>query len=183
MANSNTRAKILDLVQILTGVAVFIGLGLVVIELRQSHDLAEAQLVTDTYAEYFAFVRQQMGENPTPILTKGCLQPGELTQSEMATVMTIVDYRYDAIMRMRALERVGDFGIDWQSTARRNLQFILGTPIGMVDFQSFKNDPNRWDPQIVEIAEELIAKNELFSCSDLYEQWERGLRDLVGNES
>ena len=71
-----------DWVQILTGLALLIGLVLVVIEIRQSQTIALMEFTQAGYQEVFAFQRQRMGENPGPTLVKACLQPEQLTEEE-----------------------------------------------------------------------------------------------------
>jgi hypothetical protein len=167
-----------DGIQILTGLAILAGLVLVVIEMYQARMLATLQLTQDGYAEHFAFQRQIMGENPAPILTKACLTPNELTDAEMTVVMAYYDYRYDSIVMYKVMaEIVGDDSL-WKRNSHFHLRAMLSTGPGRVEFETHKDDPTRWDPQIVDVAEAMIAGQTNLRCEELYEDWMSGLADL-----
>jgi hypothetical protein len=167
-----------DKIQIITGLAVLAGLMLVIIEMYQARVLATLQLTRDGYAENFAFKRQIMGENPAPILTKACLTPGELTETELTVVMAYYDYRYDVIVMYKNMAEIsGDHSL-WRSAAQTNLNIALSTAPGRVEFEAYKDDPRRWDPEIVAIAEAMIADQQVHRCETLYESWKVGLADL-----
>ena len=59
-----------DWVQIATGVALLVGLVLVVWELSQSRDVATAQLSSDGTDRYLQSAVPRMGENPAAALAK-----------------------------------------------------------------------------------------------------------------
>ena len=58
-----SRVSILDAVQAATGLAVLIGLGLVVFELRQAEQLARAELQSEGFSQLMESRRSQLSEN------------------------------------------------------------------------------------------------------------------------
>jgi len=82
----NKPSSLIDYVQIATGLAVVAGLILVVYELRLSREIAQAQLMDNTYLSILDDARQRLGENFSDIEAKACLTPELLTDGEMAAM-------------------------------------------------------------------------------------------------
>lgn len=75
--------KVLDWIQSLSAIAVLIGIGLVVVELRQSREIAQAQVFTSNNDATMQMLESIAGENPTGALSKACTQPQDLTDQDM----------------------------------------------------------------------------------------------------
>lgn len=78
--------KVADWVQIATGVALLVGLGLVVWELSQSRDVATAQLSSDGTDQYLQSVVVKMGENPAAAFVKACHDPQSLSDEDLVVL-------------------------------------------------------------------------------------------------
>ena len=169
--------KISDWIQIGTGLALLVGLILVVVELGQARVLATIQVTNDAYSDQFDFYRQLMGENPSTVLVKACLHPGELTEAEIAVAMASIDYRYDAIRRTKAITEIAGYESGWEGLAISNLRHILSTKLGRVEYDKFKDDPYRWEPEIAELAKGLIESGDIVPCEKMYDDWQSGLKD------
>jgi hypothetical protein len=70
-------------VQIVTGVAVVVGLVLVIVELRQVQTLSRAQLTSDAMIQRGNVQLAMAGENPDVALAKACIEPESLRPDEM----------------------------------------------------------------------------------------------------
>ena len=75
--------------QVITGIAVLIGLGLVVWELTQARALARAQLTSESYTVAIQTTTSLLGEDPLAAVAKACDRPNELTTQD-----TLVLKRY-----------------------------------------------------------------------------------------
>lgn len=165
--------RAIDLVQVLTSIAVIIGLGLVVWELQLSRTLTRAQIGSDHFAEQLANRRALLGENPVPAIVKACVSPKELTPAERTIALAHIDLSYDLISRMKILNEVGDFDIPWEEFAADGLRLILGTPIGRYDYETYRE--SRWDPDLWPIADQILENNEQVKCEGFWSEFEEWL--------
>ena len=74
--------KLSSWIQLATGIAVLIGLGLVIWELQQVKILARAQLTSDSAAINNSIHTAMLGEKAAATLAKACVNPEELTLHE-----------------------------------------------------------------------------------------------------
>jgi hypothetical protein len=84
MADDNTRLS--NWFQIISNVAIIVGLGLVIYELNQSKQLAYASMVDQRTARMSARYLAMMGEDPRATLTRAALYPSELVEEDAATL-------------------------------------------------------------------------------------------------
>lgn len=84
-------------VQVLTGIAVVVGVVLVIVELRQVQTLARAQLTSDTMIQRMNIELAAAGENPAVALSKACLDPESLRPDEMRALDA---YLYSRVLGM-----------------------------------------------------------------------------------
>ena len=71
-----------DWFQIFTNLGVILGLIVLVYQINQSHQQAEAQMVVESIQTSFASYQLVVGENPAPVLAKARSKPAELTFEE-----------------------------------------------------------------------------------------------------
>ena len=64
--------KLMNVIQITTGLAVLVGIGLVVWELRQTRQFMEFELVDRTFAEALETRRSEIGEDVMSSYAKAC---------------------------------------------------------------------------------------------------------------
>ena len=76
------ETKVADWIQLVTGLAVVIGIGLVIWELKQAQQIAEAQIAFDSYALAVEINDAIFGENAADVLAKACEAPTSLTSGE-----------------------------------------------------------------------------------------------------
>ena len=87
----NTTQTLTNWIQLATGVAVLIGLGLVIWELQQTREIAVAQQVDDSMSRYSNQLQAMMGEESARSLAKACDEPDSLTTEDMI----ILGYYYN----------------------------------------------------------------------------------------
>jgi len=164
-----------DWIQAVSAVAIVVGVILVVAEMRQNSDLMRTQLINEIISDHFAYDRQIMGENPSPTLIKACFHPEDLSEAELSVAAAAMDYRYDTVMRTKIIEESGDLGMPWRKGAEIHLRRLLETPLGRLDFEKNKDIAWYWDPEIVDIAEKILASPDFEDCTARYVAWKDGL--------
>jgi len=155
--NSNRTS---DLVHILTGAAVLIGLLLVFYELRQAKSLTLAELISQAYFEMLENDRTIMGENPSTALSKACYSPATLSREDLVILHAFYEGQMAQISRLRVLENIADFGVPWEGAALSFMMPVLATEHGKWWF----GENYQSDPKMAEIAENVEVKH----CQEYY---------------
>ncbi|MGK0223109.1 MAG: hypothetical protein ACI9ON_002352 [Limisphaerales bacterium] len=120
--------KLIAWVQILTGLTVILGLGLVVWELQQSRSVARAELTSagaDLVAQKYL---ADLGENPARTYAKACEDPQSLSSEELS----ILDAAYEftmvrAVRGYRIHQRTGLYE-EWSALADASFRRIATIP-------------------------------------------------------
>ena len=127
--------KLSDIAQLLAAIAVFIGLALVVYELRQTQTLAKAGIMASHWDQNLENHRAKLGENPAATLAKQCLPLTELTDAEREIVRASFDIRMSMVERTRLIEEIMQNGVPWEEYAYHHFRQALSTPMGQHDLQ------------------------------------------------
>ena len=72
--------------QIVSNIAIIVGLGLVVYELNQSKTLAHVQFVNDDFARLTDLQMALIGEDPREAFAKASLSPNDLTEQDVVAL-------------------------------------------------------------------------------------------------
>jgi len=121
-----------DWINAVSAAAILIGLMFVLVELRQSRDIAEAQLSAEVNSGLQTFNLAIFGETAAAIQAKACYQPTELTPADIE-VLTAVNRALLAQVRlMHGIQRHGllTVGSDFEEFARWMAGGYLGTTWG-----------------------------------------------------
>jgi hypothetical protein len=101
--------------QIISNVAIIVGLGLVIYELNQAKQLARAQFVIDNSGHLTNVRIATMGEDPRAALAKAALHPADLNESDAVAL----DAFYDSITlgwaSLRMSSQIADLDAPWQA--------------------------------------------------------------------
>jgi hypothetical protein len=81
-----TGRSIFDIVQIVTGLAVVAGLVVVILELRQAHEIARAEQTNEFRSKYDKLATAEMGEILPAALANACRSPQDLTDAEFVAL-------------------------------------------------------------------------------------------------
>ena len=122
--------ELTDYVHIATGIALAIGIVLVLIELWQAKQLTLAELSSQGFSEAMETARTTMGENPAPVIARSCVEPENLDASDLVVLSAYYQVETAMIDRLRILEVVAEFGVPWQQFARPILTSIASTEPG-----------------------------------------------------
>jgi hypothetical protein len=167
-------------IQMVTGVAVIIGLGLVVWELRQSRDATLSQLSS----EYWHFASQErvaiFGEDAANVLAKACHQPMELTESDLVILEQYYEGLIARIDRMMILrERGGFYGTDQWREAIPILDTLFMSQPGRAYWASVASS---WvNPEIYAAGNELLANWNQPMCNETHSVWMQAIKQLSAN--
>ncbi len=173
--------RLTNWIQILTGSAVLLGLGLVIWELRQSREVAIAQLTSEGYGIAMGRTISEMGENPGASLVKACEDPASLTSTELVVLNAFHKSLLNEVMRaFRIEQRSGLYEGTWKQIANGGFGGIFQTAAGRVWWEKERQSL----PEEVSEVGESILKSEPLHLECWLEDWKSGIeKHLSANES
>jgi len=145
-----------DWVQVIATLAIVISIGLVLLELRQGREIAEAQLISDQYALQAGLLQATLGENAADVLAKACSHPGDLTREETEVLDAWYQSKLAEIARRRQIAKLTGF-YDQDATVTADLFAILGTPYGRHQWTTVSRFFEGL-PEVREAAEKMLSK-------------------------
>ena len=105
-------------IQIFTGIALLVGLALVIWELQQGQDIAMAQLTSDAYDQVLQQRVADLGEDPASVHAKACEDPTSLDARELYVLASAYGIEVSRVMRAyRIEERSGLYSGLWREVA------------------------------------------------------------------
>jgi len=120
-------------------VAIFLGLILVVYEIRQNSALVRAQIVATAFSDQKALAIAQMGEDYAEVFARSIQDPTSVTLEEVAVLQSAFEARLVEFRRNGIMEELGVFTGRW----RQDLNYMsrpFTTPIGR-KFWDYWYDP------------------------------------------
>lgn len=155
-------------VQTITGIAIVVGLVLVVLELQQNRDAVRSQLSNDAFQIYTDFGTAVLGENAAEVIAKACESPTELSAADLV----ILDFFYSELerrtLRLKVLEdRGGFYGDEWKTNELGNWTMLFETPVGRARWKL----PIPRDQEVQVVGDMLLEHWTLPDCTDLYRKW------------
>ena len=117
-------------VQIITSVAVLVGLGLVVFELNQTRTLVKTQLTSDGFIIGVQQELALLGDNPGEALTRACMEPETLTPQDVLLLDRLHRGTMSQVERVRVMQQIAGFGLEWEVVAQYSIARIVSTPFG-----------------------------------------------------
>jgi len=138
--------------------AVVFSIGLLVFELDQQRELAQAQFIVDAQGLRMATDVAVLGEEMGSVLTRACFTPEALTADDLIKLDLYFSLRLAGIATLLDAETLG--GAErptWNRRLKTDLVKIWGYEIG----QAWWRDQKGWNPQIRQVASELEAQGRL----------------------
>ena len=169
---------VFDWIQIVSSLALLIGIGLVIWELQQSRELAEAQFISDGFQSLHDSNLVMQGENAAEVFARACDDPASLSSEDARVMEALVWNKMLLIGRRQALFRAsGFFGEDsetgWSAFAGSNLRSIFSTQFGR---DWWKTTKQFWGAEVTAIGDEVLAQLGSPGCTAFYDS-------LLGKES
>lgn len=159
--------RMVDWLQLAASLAVLIGLVLVVVELRQSRAIAEAEIINQSFEIGAANVSAVMGENAAAVLAKACVAPASLTEEELVVASFYNKHRLSLVRRLAVISRSTELYADgaWQAYARGNvLPEIFSSEVGRAWWRTTR--PYLGNRELETIGNELLETLGPPSCGD-----------------
>ncbi len=176
----NKKAKnIVDWVQVVTGIGVIIGLILVIVEIRQSREIARLQIISSDFSITANERFTMMGENLADVMAKACEDPNEISHSDWLIISSRYAEVLNRIRRGYAYSRnstiYSDF--DWQRWTI-NFQLIFATKPG----QEWWSQQTWVEPEIRKIGNEMLEQLDVeqLECQTSYRT---AMGNMEGNKS
>jgi len=155
-------------VQGITGFSILLGIGLVVWELRQTKDLAEAQMYHEAIAQSLSVRAVTISERFGEVRAKACFRPDELTDGELYEMYEFHSMLMHTVNRLRLVKDVGNFEYSWEDLAKPNMKTYLSTSVGLADFEATKT---HFAPETRKLAVSMLSNNEIESCENMMGQF------------
>ena len=169
--------KIQNWIQLVTSIAVIVGLILVVYELQQARDLAQAQLTMDNYAIQASMLNTMKGESPSKSKATACINPSALTPEDMEVLSA---YYQQLLFRTIYINQInkgsGLLDSNWEWIIERNFKIILQTDYGRAWWDTVGR-PN-YINQIRTIGDRLFDDpKQIPNCMDTINRYEQMIED------
>ena len=166
--------------QSVTGIAVIVGLGLVVWELQQVQTLTRAQLTSDYFSLTTGVDLAIAGENPSSALAKACSDPENLTMDEILVLDRYFASQMSILSRMRLLtDRDGLYAKGyWQELAPVHFTPILRTAYGRVWYME-QLSGRGWAQELLETGQDVLRQLGPVSCKSRYAERIRALEPFL----
>ncbi len=144
--------------QVGASLAVVFSIGLLVFELEQQRELAQAQFIVEAQGLRMATDVAVLGEEMGSVLSRACFTPETLTEDDLIKLDMYFTLRLAGIATLLDAETLG--GAErptWNRRLKTDFVKIWGYEIG----QAWWRDQKGWNPQIRQVASELEAQGRL----------------------
>jgi hypothetical protein len=123
--------KLSHWVQIASGVALVVGLALVIIEMRQAKQLIRAQLAGESAGLALTRTLTLLGERPLSVLAKACDPDATMTREDALTLSLTFRAYLGTVIRALEVGTLGGFDDErWKQVANGNFAQIFATEHG-----------------------------------------------------
>ena len=162
------QLRFADWIQILTGLGVLFGLGLVIWELQQAREIAKAQQVSESFSRYSQRLQAMMGEESARAVAKACTQPDDL---EIEDMLVLDKYYIEVVNSVRVAYQMSRTAsalavFDWRPWLP-SLEEIFRTKYGRFWWR------NRYpfEEEIWEEGNRLLAEFEINDCPEYWSEY------------
>ena len=147
--------KLSDVIQIISGVVLIIGVVLVVLQMRQTETLTRAQMVNEAWAMRIQQAEAAAGENPMRSYAKLCSENEFLTDEDVLVLHNFYLQRMYLIYRAKVVNDIAFNDDQWRREVTGNLGMILGTEQGRAWMHTWQLQP--WFQQLVDEHEATVS--------------------------
>ncbi len=161
--------QITNWVQVVPGVALLVGIGLVVWELQQNREAFQSQLTSDAFHNMSQRNITLLGEQPTKVLAKACDAPDSLTRAELRILKAFYMEHLNSLRRLYVIAgRGGYYDVEYWKRYPSDITVIFETEVG----KSFWRTMTGWlEPDVKRFGDELLAAGDFTSCTKKYDAW------------
>ncbi len=172
----NTQ-KVSDWMQIVVGVAVLVGIALVVWELNQGHDIAINESLSSDFSKAVSRYQSTLGEDPAATIAKACRSPDNLDLRDTTILTGYFNSLLMTPLQQSLQYQRATLGFDdnWRASAGSALSTILGTPFGQFWWAGLRDASDSRIPGIAALSDSILqGMGDQYSCDSLliqYQDW------------
>jgi len=152
--------------QILTGIAVIVGLGLVVWELQITRQASYDMYALITVSDESADISAMYGERAAEVMAKACFEPSSLTNADLFILSKYFENRLNRVFQnLWQSKFLNDQG--WKQVSPFWLKAILSFPQGELYLRDFIDTQGDFEIEIAQLVKDVIAAGNYPSCRDV----------------
>ena len=153
--------------QVGASIAVVLSIGVLVFELGQQRELAQAQFIVDTTAMRMQSDIVVLGEDMGEVLARACFDPDTLTMADLTKLEKYFELRLAGVVTIWEAEVIGGAPrITWPTRLKRELLAMWRYGSGKVWWQE---NSHRWPPEIMSVAAQMETDG-LFDSSQMCDE-------------
>ena len=153
-----------DWLQIVSNIAIVLGLVVLVYELQQARTLTYAQLISDAVSDTMSSRAPVSGESPAVTLARACYSPELVTEEDLFVLESVWGNYLTNSERFYFLEQIGQFEIDWRPLVEAAYVEIVVFEHGR-KFLEYALDERLGE--LREIVRQTLSRTDLPTCRDL----------------
>lgn len=150
-------------VQMATGIAVIIGIALLIYELQLVRQIAFTEMAQEAMTEISLRETTIFGENAATTLAKACLSPQELSDTDKVVLDSVFSTQLQFAIRIKLLEDTGDNATPWRRNTQQAVDYITSFPQGESWMEFGKNF---WDSEFNQAVVNALAARSDLTCQD-----------------
>jgi hypothetical protein len=157
--------RISHFIQILSGIALIVGIILVLAEMRQTKALVQAQLQSDFWEGAANRSIAQMGENAPNSIARAC-KGEELTAEDIVVLENKYQLHMTLIIRQKVVNDIAQFDSDaWERTASGQFLQVFSTVHGRTWWKSARQIYAKYDDgNLIQIGDRVLADASDLQC-------------------
>ena len=149
-------------VQVLTGIAVLIGLGLVVWELQQARELTLVQMGQGSMSDITQDFSAQYSEGASRALARACFLPKDLTEEDSVVLDMIFQVRMLKGYRLKLQTDIAGFEAPWEQVTNFGISYIKGFTHGSAWLDAYVSS----DPAFNQYVQGVFKNVDPTPCTD-----------------
>ena len=142
-------SKAANWLQIIGNLGLIVGLVLVAVQIRQSNDLAKAQLLSDGWLAAMQWDMAQIGEDPAASIARASVAPHHLTDEDLVVLEHVVSAHSQLGNRVITLGLAGYDFFPREAYASRFAEFVINSPFGMAWWNENRHNSFRFGDSVV----------------------------------
>ena len=137
-----------DWLQVVSNVAIVIGLGVVIYELDQNHQHVRAELVFEDYKNNLAHHLALLGDDPAAAIAVARVNPEELSEEQKIIVNAHFAYAYSRLSSMNFTADLGIFNANWKDVVPVVFETTYNYPYAKTWWADFRKTPRPWNREL-----------------------------------
>ena len=154
-------------IQLASGVAIMIGLGLVLWELNQNEQLTRVQIAQGTFTEMSTEQTSLYGENVARTLGRACTKPSQLSEEELVVLDSFFQNQMVRVMRLKSQADLAGFNAPWKRDGVAHTRRIARYPQGKSWLKLFVSRLATTDAELAAFIEEQLETVDHGGCAEI----------------